>query len=67
MYVYRFITWCRRLEKQQRLSVKGVDEIRCIVSTTTFNVCYGGLQKVWEAECIEVALIENKISYHESV
>ena len=44
-----------------------IDEMRCIVANTTFNICHGRLQETGEVECLEVASIEDEITYRESV
>jgi len=44
-----------------------VDKIRRIMANTKLNLCCGGLQEVREAECLEIALVEDEIAYHGSV
>jgi hypothetical protein len=46
---------------------KRVDKIRHIMANTKLNLCCGALQDVREAECLEVALMEDEIAYHGSV
>ena len=67
IYVYRFITWYRRLEKQQQLSVKV--SMRWDVLWPTLRLIYVVVKfkRLKEVKHLEVALTENKIAYRESV
>ena len=46
---------------------EGVDEIGCIIANITLNLYRDGLQKVGEAERLEMTLTEDGISYCGSV
>lgn len=69
MYVYRFITWYKRLRKQQQLSMKVSmrDEIGHNVANTTLNLCHEGLQEVRKDVRLEVLLTKDKIVYNGNV
>ena len=44
-----------------------IDEMRCIMTNTTLNICHNGLQETEEVECLEAASIKDEIAYRESV
>jgi hypothetical protein len=46
---------------------EGVNEMRCIIANTTFNLCCDGLQKVGEVERLELTLAEDEVAYRRSV
>ena len=46
---------------------KNVNEMRHIMTNTTFDLCCDGLQEIRDVERLEAALTENKIVYCSSV
>jgi hypothetical protein len=46
---------------------EGINEMRCIVANTMFNLCRDGIQEVREDEHLKANLMKDKIAYRESV
>jgi len=69
MYVYRLITWYRKLGKQQQLFAirEGVNEIGLTVVNTSLNLYRDGFQEVGEVKCLETTPAKDEIAYCESV
>jgi hypothetical protein len=44
-----------------------VNEMRCIMANTMFNLYRGGLQEVGEVKRLEVILTKDEIAYHRGV
>ena len=46
---------------------EGINELRCIIANTTFNLCCDGLKKIREVERLELTLAEDEVVYRGSV
>jgi len=63
MYMYRLLTWYRKLGKQQIIR-EDVNKIGWIVANTMLNLCCGRLQDFRKVEHFEETLAEDEIVYH---